>query len=142
MKLFKSAKSYQPNAKFKTFMFRVATNHCLNEVRRADYAAEPAMAHEAEEGSAQVSMQAERPDQTLEGKQLEAAVGKALSAMSERERAAFSMCRFEGMAYKDIAQALAASEPAVKSLIHRATLTMMKELDAFQTPFKVIGSHA
>ncbi len=32
-KLYRSAKSYRPSAKFKTFLFRVATNHCL-DVRR------------------------------------------------------------------------------------------------------------
>ena len=37
VKLFRSAKSYRPTAKFKTFLFRVATNHCLNEVRRGEY---------------------------------------------------------------------------------------------------------
>ena len=52
--------------------------------------------------------------------------------MSERERAAFSMCRFEGMAYRDIAEALEASEAAVKSLIHRATLHVVKQLDALK----------
>jgi len=72
------------------------------------------------------------PDQALHGKELEAAVAVALSGMSERERAAFSMCRFEGMAYREIASALQASEAAVKSLIHRATLAVAKRIDELQ----------
>lgn len=129
VKLYKSVQSYQPHAKFKTFLFRVATNHCLNEVRRPDHAREETAPPPQLEASGPL---AEQPDQVLEGKELEEAVSRGLRAMSDRERAAFSMCRFEGLAYKDIALALAASEPAVKSLIHRATQTMLKELEAFE----------
>jgi RNA polymerase sigma-70 factor (ECF subfamily) len=56
----------------------------------------------------------------------------ALKQMSDRERAAFSMCRFEGMSYRDIADALEASEAAIKSLIHRATLQVTRQLDALK----------
>ncbi|MGC4120349.1 MAG: sigma-70 region 4 domain-containing protein [Myxococcales bacterium] len=48
--------------------------------------------------------------------------------MPERERVAFCLGRFEGMAYKDIAAALDTSEPAVKSLIHRATVSVARSL--------------
>src|SRR5688572_33374619 len=37
VKLYRNAKGYRPTAKFKTFLFRVASNHCLNEVRRGEY---------------------------------------------------------------------------------------------------------
>jgi RNA polymerase sigma-70 factor (ECF subfamily) len=142
-KLYKSAKAWRPTAKFKTFLFRVATNHCLNEVRRGDYrvmAPQP----ENEDGSVRDTTEAvgQRPDEALEGKRLEKAVGVALEKMSERERAAFNMARFEGMAYRDIADALEASEAAVKSLIHRATLQVMKQVEALQQGLSATGSQA
>ncbi len=139
LKLYRSAKSYQPSAKFKTFLFRVATNHCLNEVRRGDYKLMEPQAEEARDTSEAVG---QRPDDALEGKQLEAAVGKALQGMSERERAAFSMCRFEGMPYRDIASALDASEAAVKSLIHRATLQVMKQVEILKAGLSATRSEA
>ena len=126
LKLYRSSKSYRPSAKFKTFLFRVATNHCLNEVRRGDYRVMEPQKEEQRDTSEAVG---QRPDDALEGKQLEGAVGLALEKMSERERAAFSMCRFEGMAYREIADALEASEAAVKSLIHRATLQVVKQVE-------------
>ena len=73
-------------------------------------------------------------DRALEAKELEGAVGEALSKLSKRERAASIMCQFEGMAYRDIAEALAASEAAVKSLIPRATLSIARALERFQAP--------
>jgi RNA polymerase sigma-70 factor, ECF subfamily len=76
------------------------------------------------------------------GRELERAVGEALKAMSERERAAFTMCRFEGMAYRDIAEALEASEAAVKSLIHRATLAVARKVEELQAGPEPVRSRA
>jgi RNA polymerase sigma-70 factor (ECF subfamily) len=130
--LYRSAKSYRPSAKLKTFLFRVATNHCLNEVRRGEYRM-PHAGDTSEEGKAElVAPGGTRPDESLAGKELERAVGQALAGMSERERAAFCMCRFEGMAYREIADALSASEAAVKSLIHRATLAVARKVEELE----------
>ncbi|HVE86973.1 MAG TPA: sigma-70 family RNA polymerase sigma factor [Myxococcales bacterium] len=134
VKVYRNAKSYRPNAKFKTFLFKVAANHCLNEVRRGEYRVKHT-SHEAEAeatGQELPGAQATSPDEELHGKELERAVGEALGQMTERERAAFTMCRFEGMAYREIAGALAASEAAVKSLIHRATLAVARKLSELQ----------
>jgi len=87
---------------------------------------------EEDDGVDVAGPQAERPDEAVAGRELERAVGEALAGMSERERAAFTMCRFEGMAYRDIAEALEASEAAVKSLIHRATLAVAKKVEELQ----------
>jgi len=136
VKLYRNAKSYRPAAKFKTFLFRVAANHCLNEVRRGEYRVAHTTTSEREEeeggGVELAGPEGERPDQALAAREMERAVGEALKAMSERERAAFTMCRFEGMAYREIAEALEASEAAVKSLIHRATLAVAKKLEELQ----------
>lgn len=131
VKLYRNAKAYKPSAQFKTFLFRVATNHCLNEVRRGEYrVTHTSTAPTEEESGVDVAgPEGERPDEAVAGKELERAVGQALEGLSERERAAFTMCRFEGMAYRDIAEALEASEAAVKSLIHRATLAVARKIE-------------
>ncbi len=135
VKLYRNAKGYQPTAKFKTFLFRVASNHCLNEVRRGEYRVAHTTTSQAQEDEGGLDLEGnegDRPDQALAGRELERAVGEALKGMSERERAAFTMCRFEGMAYRDIAEALEASEAAVKSLIHRATLAVARKVEELQ----------
>lgn len=138
LKLFRSAGSYQPSAKFKTYLYRIATNHCLNA--RRGPAAKLEVTVDQEQRPLEPLGSATTPGESLEGKQLELAVGRALSAMSERERAAFCMCRFEGLAYKEIAVALEATEAAVKSLIHRATLTVAKHLEAMHAAPKAAAS--
>lgn len=136
VKLYRSAKSYQPTARFKTYLFRVATNTCLNDKRRPSAKAEVLEANVTDDGPSVFDTEADAstPMHALEAKELEAAVQRAMKKMSERERAAFAMCRFEGMAYRDIADALEATESAVKSLIHRATVQVMKHLAALQAP--------
>jgi RNA polymerase sigma-70 factor (ECF subfamily) len=102
----------------------------MNERRRGEYKAP----HASTSGAADeapvdlTSGDNQSPEQALEGRRLEAALGAALDALSPRERAAFAMARFEGLPYKEIAAALDASEPAIKSLIHRATLSVAKAL--------------
>ena len=135
VKIYRNAHSYKPTAKFKTFLFRVASNHCINELRRGEYRVAHTSTAPTQEDEGELDLEgqeADRPDQALAGRELERAVGEALQSMSERERAAFTMCRFEGMAYRDIADALEASEAAVKSLIHRATLAVTRKIAAMQ----------
>jgi RNA polymerase sigma-70 factor (ECF subfamily) len=135
VKLYRSAGRYQQTARFQTFLFRVATNTCLNELRRPGRAAEKVEAAVEDDempGAIERASSGETPDQVLEAKDVERALQRALKGMSDRERAAFTMCRFEGMAYRDIADALEATEAAVKSLIHRASLQVLQHLDALK----------
>lgn len=135
VKLYRSASRYQPQAQFKTFLFRVATNHCLNELRRGHHHHEVAEAPAPggdEPGGLEEASETMTPHEALEGRELEAAVHRAMERLSDRERAAFSMCRFEGLAYRDIAFALDSTESAVKSLIHRATVQVMEQVEAWQ----------
>ena len=127
LKVYRAAPRYQPSAKFKTFLFRVAANHCLNERRRGQYQA----LHQssAEEGAAELSSQDNRsPEQALHGQELLQHLAEAIDALTPREKAAFTLSKLEGMAYQDIALALETSEAAVKSLIHRASLSVARQI--------------
>lgn len=143
VKLYKSARDWRPTAQVKTFLFRVAANHCLNEVRRGEYRVSRRGSDDDESEPREDALPGgDTPDDALAGKELERAVREALAQMSDRERAAFSMCRFEGMAYREIAEALSASEAAVKSLIHRATLTVARKVEELQAGKAAAGSGA
>jgi RNA polymerase sigma-70 factor (ECF subfamily) len=133
VKLYRHAGRYRATARFKTFLFRVAANHCLNEVRRGEYRVTHVSENDEEGRSAEMpAPEAHAPDRAVEGRELEATVADALQRLSERERTAFALCRFEGMSYRDIAEVLSASEAAVKSLIHRATLSVARAVETWQ----------
>lgn len=142
VKLYRAAPRYRPSAQFKTFLFRVASNHCLNEVRRGEHRMQRIQEGTDEEAVEVPAPDAHDPLRAVEGRELEACVRGALAELSDRERAAFTLCRFEGMAYRDIAEALSASEAAVKSLIHRATLSVARKIEALQAGAAPVRSRA
>ncbi len=133
VKLYRTADRYRPSARFKTFLYRVATNHCLNEVRRADFKARASWAGsraEAPDLDALPSADA-GPHEVAVARSLQQAVLGLLGSLPEKQRAALVLCRFEGLSYEEIAETLETSVSAVKSLIHRATVSAATALAAF-----------
>jgi RNA polymerase sigma-70 factor (ECF subfamily) len=130
VKLYRSADRYRPEARFKTFLYRVATNHCLNEVRRGEFTARAAAGGDQADLDALPSGAAGPHDEAV-ARSLERAVVGLLGSLPEKQRAAFVLCRFEGMSYEEIAETLETSVSAVKSLIHRATVSAATALAAF-----------
>jgi RNA polymerase sigma-70 factor (ECF subfamily) len=133
VKLYRAAHRYQPSARFKTFLYRVATNHCLNEVRRAEFTARAAgpVGEDQRPDLDALPSDGATPLQQAEAAALERAVVALLGSLPEKQRAAFVLCRFEGMSYEEIAETLETSVSAVKSLIHRATVSAAAALAAF-----------
>lgn len=133
VKLYRARDRWRPSARFKTFLYRVASNHCLNELRRGEHAARAAAGDvdDAPELDAFPSPAA-TPEEAARGTALEAAVRRLLEALPEKQRAALVLCRFEGLSYEEIADVLDTTVPAVKSLVHRATVAAAEALAPFQ----------
>src|SRR5512141_226541 len=117
--LYRARDRYRPSARFKTFLYRIASNHCLNELRRGEYAARrgPDPAEPADPDALPSS--AASPEDAARGAALERAVGELLARLPEKQRAALVLCRLEGLSHEEIADVLETSVPAVKSLVHR-----------------------
>ena len=81
MKIYRSAASYQPSARFKTYLFRVTANHCLNERRRGVYQAPHASTDQEGSGPELSSIDNASPEQATQGRELETRVGRALAAL-------------------------------------------------------------
>jgi RNA polymerase sigma-70 factor (ECF subfamily) len=135
VKLYRARDRYRSTARFRTYLYRIASNHCLNELRRGEYAARPAPAPSGAAGPPDpdaLPSGAATPEQAARGRALEEAVRALLARLPEKQRAALVLCRFEGLSYEDIAQVLETTVPAVKSLVHRATVAAAEALAAFQ----------
>jgi RNA polymerase sigma-70 factor, ECF subfamily len=131
--VYRAAGRYRPSARFKTFLYRIASNHCLNELRRGEYAARAAEARpgEAPADPDALPSHAPAPDAVAEGAALERAVGALLERLPEKQRAALVLCRLEGLSYEEIADVLDTTVGAVKSLVHRATVAAAQALAPF-----------
>jgi RNA polymerase sigma-70 factor (ECF subfamily) len=139
VKLFRAAGRYRPDARFKTFLYRIASNHCLNELRRGEYEARPpasATPGDPRDAADDLPSREASPLQVAEAKALEAAVREVLDRLPDKQRAAFVLCRFEGLSYEEIAEALGTTVAAVKALVHRATVAAAAAL----APFAPAGS--
>jgi RNA polymerase sigma-70 factor (ECF subfamily) len=133
VKLYRASDRYRPSARFKTFLYRIASNHCLNELRRGEHAARAPERRAGEEPADldAVASPAPTPEASAEGAALERAVGALLERLPEKQRAALVLCRLEGLSYQEIADVLDTSVAAVKSLVHRATVTAADVLAPF-----------
>jgi RNA polymerase sigma-70 factor (ECF subfamily) len=135
LKVYRSAGGYEPTARFTTFLYRIATNHCLNEVRRASHDPRPENDPRAEDGGPldpdALPSAGASPEDEATGRALARSLERLLARLPENQRAAFVLCRFQGLPYEDIAQVLGVTVPAVKSLVHRATVAAAEALAPF-----------
>lgn len=129
-------KAYQADASFKTWLYKVATNVCLNEVRRPEHrqAFESIDAGAAgDEPKAELPAPSDAsPEARLSEQELARRLERVLAGLPEKQRAAFLMVRHEAMTHEEIAQALDTSVSAVKSLVHRALEALRRELSALE----------
>src|SRR5512133_2126109 len=87
--LYRARDRYRPSARFKTFLYRVASNHCLNELRRREHALRQAPgAEEAPHDPDSFPSDAASPEEVARGKALEGAVRELLARLPEKQRAA------------------------------------------------------
>ena len=125
------AKNYQPDASFKTWLYTVATNVCLNEVRRPEHRHRfESIDVPADDGGGLTLTAPEdgSPEAQLAHRQVASRLEATLAALPDKQRAAFLMVRHEAMTHEEIATALSTSVSAVKSLVHRALESLRKEL--------------
>ena len=136
VQVFKSAHRYQVSSKFSTWLFTIARNLCLNEIRRRSRHPTDSIDARHPEQEAQPLHQfedkktASPPERLLHG-ELEEKIEKALAGLPENQRLAIVLCRQKELSYEDIARVLECSVSATKSLIHRGRETLKQKLKPY-----------
>src|SRR5688572_5716393 len=136
VQVFKSADRYRVEAKFSTWLFTIARNLCLNELRRrsrhpADSLEAAGEAHEespARQFEDKKSVSA--PDHLLR-EELTTKVQDALASLPENQRTAILLFKEKEMSYEEISKILDCSLSATKSLIHRGRETLKQKLKPY-----------
>jgi RNA polymerase sigma-70 factor, ECF subfamily len=130
VQVYKTRRRYEPRARFATWLYRIATNLCLSEMRRAEHrlVVRPGGRSDAGGDACDPEALAGPTGQTGEKELIEREelhrVREVLDQLPAQQRAALLLARVEGLSYEEVGQALRCSVSAVKSLIHRATLTL------------------
>lgn len=116
VKVYRARKRYRPQARFSTWLYRIAVNHCLNEIRARrtqPEGAPPADDLLQERKGAPV-------DDRLRREDLRRDVKEAIDSLPEHQRMAVILSRYHEMSYAEIAGAMNLSLEAVKSVLFRA----------------------
>lgn len=133
---FRAAQRYRQDARFSTWLYTIARNLCLNELRRRSRHPAESLDAATAESEHRVPLQVEDrgqappPDTTLR-KELEQKIAEALQALPPNQRMAVLLCRDEDLSYEDIARVLGCTVSATKSLIHRGRETLKHRLKAY-----------
>ena len=136
LQVYKSRARYQRTAKFSTWLFTIARNLCLNELRRRSrHPAESLEEAHAEHDDLPRQQYEDRahiaaPEKLLHG-ELAQKIEAALAALPENQRTAILLCRQDELSYEEIAEVLGCSLSATKSLIHRGRETLKEKLKPY-----------
>jgi len=132
LRVYEAAAGYQAQARFTTWLYRIATNVCLNEVRKPCYREGhfPAKSDPPRDSDARLSDRSVpmEPDRNLERQAIARALRQALDQIPEKQRVAFFLNKYQELSYAEVAEVMKLSEKAVKSLIHRAKETLAERL--------------
>jgi RNA polymerase sigma-70 factor, ECF subfamily len=122
LRVFKSRGSYQPSAKFTTWLFRIGTHLALNWIRDGrNEKLQTSLDKETADGtSRQVPDRRRTVEQELLYQAKLQEVRQAIQCLPAKQRAAVMMHKYEEMEYAQIASVIGCSEAAVKSLLFRA----------------------
>jgi RNA polymerase sigma-70 factor, ECF subfamily len=141
LQVYKSRARYERTAKFSTWLFTIARNLCLNEIRRRSRHPAESLEEKYSESEDQPSRQYEDkkiflPTENALHGELAKKIDDALAELPENQRTAILLCRQEELSYEEIAEVLDCSLSATKSLIHRGRETLKEKLKPYlQTGF-------
>ncbi|HTH54186.1 MAG TPA: sigma-70 family RNA polymerase sigma factor [Edaphobacter sp.] len=136
LRVYRSRETYRAEARFSTWLYRIATNLGVNHARdtRHERAASTVYLDEVDSETGTTPDLADSTpgaeSNILRRERLEA-IREHVLALPERQRMAVLMHKYEGMDYKQIGDVLKLSESATKSLLFRAYQTLRGKLKSF-----------
>jgi RNA polymerase sigma-70 factor (ECF subfamily) len=130
LRVYRSRSTYEPTAKFTTWLFRIATHLALNSLRDGKHERQQERLDDdsSELPVRQVSDARPSVEQSMVYQARLEEIRGAIATLPEKQRAAVLMHKYEEMEYSQIAKVLNCSESAVKSLLFRAYETLRARL--------------
>jgi len=135
--VFKTIESFRGEAKFSTWLLRIAANHAKNRIkhlaRRPTEGADPDDVSQLrtlpDRPSPPVQARIETPDAMLEAAQTERLMQEAIANLPEDQRLLVVLRDVEEMSYQEIEEITGLPEGTIKSRLHRARMAIKEWLD-------------
>ena len=136
LRVYRARDTYRAEARFSTWLYRIATNLGVNYARDTRHERSAATIYldetDSETGTTpDVADSAPSAESKLLNRERLNAIRQHVLALPERQRMAVLMHKYEGMDYKQIGDVLKLSESATKSLLFRAYQTLREKLKSF-----------
>ena len=127
---------FNGKARFDTWLFTIARNLCLNELRRRSRHPADSIEETHPDNEDQPRLQIEdatalSPPEKLLQAELAHKIADAVAGLPENQRSAILLCRQEDLSYEEMAAILGCSLSATKSLIHRGRETLKEILKPY-----------
>src|SRR5262245_43740053 len=132
VQVFRFRHRYQPQSRLASWVFTIATNLCLNELRRPERHLRVDLWDRRDDDRSDEPQlpdpDAITPEQGASSRELAKQLDAAVAELPPKQRAALLLSRVDGLAYRDVGEALGCSEGAVKALLFRATQSLKRSL--------------
>jgi RNA polymerase sigma-70 factor (ECF subfamily) len=138
MRVFRNAKRYLPVAKFTTWLYKIAANLCINELKKGKLRSTLSLDEPAgsdPDGSRiveRIAADTASPLSEMERAEAQALIGKAIEHLPPDQRTTLVMVEYHQMQYQDIAEILEVSVSAIKMRVKRARETLRETLKMLQ----------
>ena len=135
LKAYRSLRSFKGDSSFGTWLYRVATNVCLDELRRrkrriaALSLDEPLATREGDEVEKEIRDSALTPDLVYENKELATYIQNLLDQMKPEHKSAIVLRDVMDLTYEEMAEVLDCSIGTVKSRLSRARSALRKKFE-------------
>jgi RNA polymerase sigma-70 factor (ECF subfamily) len=131
LRVYQARGRWKPDAKFTTWLYRIATNLALNALRAGRRAGAVAAPRDGDgkDDMARLADPAPRVDEQMMLSERERIIREAVGALPENQRAAVVLHKYQEVDYREIGRVLGVSESAVKSLLFRAYETLRSRLE-------------
>jgi RNA polymerase sigma-70 factor, ECF subfamily len=131
LRVYKSRERYQPDARFTTWLYRIATNLALNAIRDHKDEVSGSTGDDDDGGAILERFVDPQPtvEQCLVQRDRERLIRQAVEGLPQNQRAAVILHKYQEVDYRQIAAVLSVSESAVKSLLFRAYETLRVRLE-------------
>ena len=136
LRIYRSRETYRAEARFSTWLYRIATNLGVNHARDTRHERSASTVYldepDADTGTTpDVADSTPSAEANILRRERMMAIRQHVMALPERQQSAVLMHKYEGMDYKQIGEVLKLSESATKSLLFRAYQTLREKLKDF-----------
>ncbi len=140
LKIYKNLPRFRFECSFYTWLYRVVTNVCLDQLRRKNSRPEDQAPEPGFQASGDISTGdffdrqreqggASDPERRLMGLEIGRRIATALDQLTPRERMVFEMKHYQGLKLRAIGEVLGTTEETVKNSLFRATRKMRVQLE-------------